>query len=107
MFPVGVEIVVPRLAPEIVGEKAGNVGGASEAPEIGDAGSHHSAFESPGLRDNPGSHVAAVAPTHYAEPVRIGNSIGDHLVDARHEIFVVAAAPVLDVGEPEIPTVAG
>src|SRR5438128_12607132 len=59
------------------------------------------------LRYAPGSHVAAVAPTHHAHPSWIGNTHLDYVVYSRHQIFIIAAAPSLDVRVAKLLTVAG
>ena len=50
-----------------------------------------------GLRHDPAGHVAAVTPALERELVGIRDAARDHRVDARHDVAVIAAAPVLEV----------
>ena len=59
------------------------------------------------LRYDPRSHVASVTPTHHAQAIWIGNTHLDYVVYSRHQIFIVAAAPILDVRVAKLLTVAG
>ena len=85
----------------------GNVRRAGERHEVGHRRADRCGLEAVGLRHDPRGHEPAVAPAHDAEPVGVRDSHGDDGVDPRHEVAIVAAAPVLLVGAPKRRPVAG
>src|SRR5690349_6666980 len=72
----------PKLPAEIIGHERRDVRGAVEAHQIGYWCARRSRFESIGLRHDPRRHEASIAPTHHAEPFRIGYTHRDHFVDS-------------------------
>src|SRR5262249_23682479 len=51
--------------------------------QVGHGGADRRGFEAFGLRDHPRSHKPAVAPTHHAQPVRIGHAHRDDVINSR------------------------
>src|SRR5205823_10944088 len=67
---------------------------------------HGGRLEAARLRDGPGREVAAVAVAQDAELVLVGHTQGDDVIDAGHQVAVVAAAPIFVVGLEELHAVA-
>ena len=54
------------------------------------------ALNRPVCVDDPVRHVAAVRRAHDAEPIGIGDALRDQVIDAGHDVLVVALAPRVD-----------
>src|SRR6266478_6645333 len=68
--------------------------GAVFGDEIGQSRTGDCCLEHIGLRDRPLGHISTVRPSTDAEPLGIGNTTFDQVVDPGHHVSVIAAAPI-------------
>ena len=75
---------------------------------VGDAGAHRDGFEAVGIvGGEERRNVAALAPAHRADLLRVDEPSGDERIDAREHVPGVADAEIPDVEGPELLAVAG
>src|SRR5438105_3484958 len=86
-----------RHATENQRDIARDIRRAEHAHEIGEPRAFHRHLETARLRYHPRRHVAAVAPARHRELVAVGDATRDHRVGARHDVAIVATAPVRNV----------
>jgi hypothetical protein len=73
--------------------------GRGEHPPVGDAGVDQRGAKPVGLPDGPGGHEAAVAPAGDAQPIGVGDALGDEQVDAGQDVGpFLPADPARDAG---------
>src|SRR5438477_7038366 len=65
--------------------------------EMGGAGAGDASFDSRRLRSRPLGHVAAVRPAANGQLVGIGDAARNEIIDARHNVPVIAAAPIAPI----------
>src|SRR5258708_3090416 len=80
--------------------------GAVFGNKIGHARAGDRGLEAGGLGDGPFAHVAAIGPAADAEAIGVGNSFGDQVVDAGHDVLIICAAPVAAIAFDEFFAVA-
>ena len=96
----------PGDIPQVIFRVSGNIGLPVEADQVGHPGAQGCDLEPVRLGDDPGRHVSAVAPPHDPKLRRVGDLAVDQGVDPGHDVPVVAAAPIQEVGLPELIAVA-
>src|SRR6266550_3968733 len=96
----------PWLAAKVVRQETWDIGGSSEAPQIGDAGANRGRFEAVSLGNDPACHEAAVAPAHHSRAIRIRDAQRDHAIDSGHIVFIVLSTPIAHIRKPELLAVA-
>ena len=78
-----------------------------EADQVGHARRRDRRFEAGRLRDHPVGHVAAVAAARDEEAVAVEVRVSrERVVDAGHQVLVIAAAPIVDAAIGELLAVA-
>ena len=77
------------------------------APVIGDAGDHDGGAEAIGRCHGPGCQIAAIAGAGDADAARIGEALGDAVIDARQDVLELGPAGIADIEPREILTPAG
>src|SRR5678816_1193879 len=96
----------PGLPTHIIRNEARYVRRSVETHQVGYWSSSRSRLETFRLRDNPRRHVTAVAPSHHAETIRIGNAHLNNFIYSRHQILIVSKSPVFGVCPTKLCTVA-
>src|ERR1051326_1099362 len=82
--------------------------GGVEADQVADAGRGNRGLEASGLRYDPVGHESAVAAAGNVEMIAIDVGVGgEYVIDAGHQVLVIAAAPVVDASVGEFLAVAG
>jgi hypothetical protein len=80
--------------------------GRGEHAPVDDAGEDQRGAEPIGLADGPGGHEPAVAPAGDAQPIRIGDALGDEQVDAGQDVGPLLLADPAGHAEGELVAVA-
>ena len=85
---------LPRRAPELVGrEEVAVVAGAAHADQVADDSARDRRREPVVVAGQVAGHEAAVAVAGDRQPLRVGESLGDELVDGLEEVVGVRDAP--------------
>ena len=101
-----VQRVHPASAPLNLAEADPDVGRPVHARQVRDGRSDDRGFEARLVPDNPRSHVAAVAVARDSQARFVDVRPSRHLVDGRHDVAVILAAPVSEHRLDEVDAVA-
>ena len=99
---VSVASVPPQLAELELAQVVAHVGGAGHADEIADDPAGDRRREPIVAARQVAGHEAAVAVAGDGQPLRVGNPLGDELVDRLEEVFRVGLAPGADAARVEV-----
>src|SRR4029079_16422714 len=88
-----------RAALELPTEKhPGEIARAPGAVDVRHHATRDSGLEALGVPDDPGAHVTPVGASRHAKPALVYTPLGDGVVQAGHDVFIVHAAPVIEYG---------
>ena len=96
LIPVRVEVVVRQLVSEIELADPLHIALGVHRDPVGRSRSGADRLEAIGVRENPVRPVTAGAPAEHAHLGAIDDSLGDQVVDARHDVFVALLEIVAD-----------
>src|SRR5258706_881457 len=97
---------VPIFAAKIIGNEAGNIGGANEAHQVGTRSADVGGLVAVGLRQGKGGHVTSIAPAADDKAVGMGHAHSNDFVDTGLIIVVITKAPIIVISMAKIPAIA-
>src|SRR5260370_35638211 len=97
---------LPGLAAKVVRQKARDIRGSSEAPQICNAGANRGRLEAVRVGYDPACHEAAVAPAHHGRAIRVRDAQRNHAIDSGHIVFIVLSTPMARIRNTELFAVA-